>query len=120
MRALKRHPLLRIDLQEAYDWYEDQCPGLGTEFERDFKIHLRWLLQDASLYADLIPLIQKIDHYFSEQETATRNAHSMRQAIRKLRSGGNVLAIVPTGTRSLSGKLEGEAHEGIANTDYSF
>jgi hypothetical protein len=63
--------------------------------------------------ANLVPLVQKTDHYFSEQETATRNAHSMRQAIRKLRSGGNVLAIVPTGTRSLSGKLEGEAHEGV-------
>jgi hypothetical protein len=37
MRALKRHPLLRADLQEAYDWYEDRCPGLGTELEREFK-----------------------------------------------------------------------------------
>ena len=51
MRALKRHPLLRLDLQEAYNWYEDQCPGLGTEFERDFKSHIRRLPQDALLYA---------------------------------------------------------------------
>ena len=32
MRALIRHPLLRLDLQEAYDWYESRRSGLGEEF----------------------------------------------------------------------------------------
>ena len=51
MRALKRHPLPRLDLQEAYDWYEDQSRGLGTELERDFKNHIQALPEDAALYA---------------------------------------------------------------------
>lgn len=30
MRAPRRHPLIRADLQGAYDWYEDTQPGLGA------------------------------------------------------------------------------------------
>jgi hypothetical protein len=36
MPALKRHPLVRADLQIAYDWYEDEQPGLGGEFRDEF------------------------------------------------------------------------------------
>ena len=39
MNALRRHPLVRADLSEAINWYEDQQPGLGLDSAA--KIH--WL-----------------------------------------------------------------------------
>jgi plasmid stabilization system protein ParE len=51
MSALRQHPLLSADLQAAFDWYEDQQPGLGWEFQADFLLHLRNLPRDAQLYA---------------------------------------------------------------------
>jgi toxin ParE1/3/4 len=51
MPALKRHPLVSADLEEAFGWYEGQSPGLGWEFKDDFKIHVRSLSRDAHLYA---------------------------------------------------------------------
>ena len=32
MNALSFHPLVQADIQAAYDWYEQQRPGLGGEF----------------------------------------------------------------------------------------
>ena len=51
MSVLRRHPLLRADLSEAINWYEDQRPGLGMEFAADFLAHYRRLARDAQLYA---------------------------------------------------------------------
>ncbi len=51
MPALKRHPLVRADLQNAYDWYEDQLPGLGGEFREKFFHVYRKLGQGPLLYA---------------------------------------------------------------------
>ena len=51
MPALKRHPLVNADLQEAYNWYENQRPGLGWEFKDDFKSHVGKLSRGAQLYA---------------------------------------------------------------------
>lgn len=39
------------NLREAYDWHEDQQPGLGREFAADFLAHCRQLTRDARLYA---------------------------------------------------------------------
>ena len=51
MLALKRHPLVRADLQNAYDWYEDELPGLGGEFQQEFIRVYRKLGQGPLLYA---------------------------------------------------------------------
>jgi plasmid stabilization system protein ParE len=51
MSALRRHPLVRADISEAINWYEDQQPGLGLEFARDFLVHHRHLVRDAQLYS---------------------------------------------------------------------
>jgi plasmid stabilization system protein ParE len=51
MPALIRHPLVNADLRDAYDWYEDQQPGLGLEFTKDFLSRHRQLGRDAQLYA---------------------------------------------------------------------
>jgi plasmid stabilization system protein ParE len=36
MPALRKHPLVRVDLQKAYDWLEEQETGLGEKFQADF------------------------------------------------------------------------------------
>jgi toxin ParE1/3/4 len=51
MRALRRHPLVRADIADAINWYEDQQPGLGVEFARDLLVHYRHLVRDAEQYA---------------------------------------------------------------------
>jgi plasmid stabilization system protein ParE len=51
MSVLRRHPLVRADISEAFNWYEDQQPGLGLEFAADFLAHYRQLAHDAQLYA---------------------------------------------------------------------
>ena len=51
MSVLRRHPLVRADISEAINWYEDQQPGLGLEFAADFLSHYRHLGRDAQLYA---------------------------------------------------------------------
>lgn len=51
MSVLRRHPLVRADLSDATNWYEDQQPGLGMEFAADFLAHYRRLGRDALLYA---------------------------------------------------------------------
>ena len=51
MSGLRRHPLVRADISEAINWYEDQQPGLGLEFAGDFRFHYRQLSRNALLYA---------------------------------------------------------------------
>ena len=51
MLALKRHPLVRTDLHAAFDWYEDQRPGLGYEFAMEFRSALRRLRDGPLLYS---------------------------------------------------------------------
>ena len=50
MSVLRRHPLIRADISEAVNWYENQQPGLGLEFAVDFLYHYRQLVRDAQLY----------------------------------------------------------------------
>jgi toxin ParE1/3/4 len=51
MPVLVRHPLVKVDLRDAYGWYEDQQPSVGLEFAKDFLVHYRLLVRDAHLYA---------------------------------------------------------------------
>jgi plasmid stabilization system protein ParE len=61
MPALKRHPLVRADLQSAYDWYEDQLSGLGGEFRDEFFHVYRKLGQDPLLYAVRFANIRRLN-----------------------------------------------------------
>ena len=51
MPTLKRHPLVKADLQSAFEWYEDELPGLGGRFQVEFFRAYRKLQQGAQLYA---------------------------------------------------------------------
>jgi len=51
MPAPKRHPLVRADLQSAYNWYEDELPGLGNEFREEFLRACRKLGRQPFFYA---------------------------------------------------------------------
>jgi len=51
MLALRSHPLVRADLQEAFDWYEDQQPGLELEFTAEFRNCYRRLRQGPLLFS---------------------------------------------------------------------
>ena len=51
MSVLRRHPLVRADLSEAVNWYEEQQPGFGLEFTTDFLFHYRQLVRNAHLYS---------------------------------------------------------------------
>lgn len=51
MPTLKRHPLVRADLQHAYSWYEEELPGLGGEFREEFFRAYRKLQSGPQLYA---------------------------------------------------------------------
>src|SRR5437867_7580497 len=51
MSALRRHPLVRADISDAVNWYDDQQPGLGLDFVQDFLQCYRCLARDAQLYA---------------------------------------------------------------------
>jgi len=51
MSVLRRHPLVRADISDAINWYEDQRPGLGLEFFGEFLFHYRQLAHNPQLYA---------------------------------------------------------------------
>jgi plasmid stabilization system protein ParE len=51
MPALKRHPLVRADIEAAFNWYEDQQAGLGQDFLAELFAHYRRLPREAELYA---------------------------------------------------------------------
>jgi toxin ParE1/3/4 len=61
MPAPKRHPLVRADLQSAYDWYEDEIPGLGGEFREEFSRAYRKLGQRPLLYAVRFSGIRRVN-----------------------------------------------------------
>jgi hypothetical protein len=51
MNVLRKHPLVRADISDAINWYEDEQPGLGAASWEDFRAHYRILPRDAHLYA---------------------------------------------------------------------
>jgi len=61
MPALKSHPLVRIDLQTAFDWYEDERPGLGHEFQKEFHSAYQKLPKNAQLYAVRFSEIRRLN-----------------------------------------------------------
>ena len=61
MPAPKRHPLVRADLQSAYDWYEDELPGLGSEFREEFSRAYRKLGQRPLHYAVRFSGIRRVN-----------------------------------------------------------
>jgi plasmid stabilization system protein ParE len=61
MPTLKRHPLVRADLQSAYAWYEDELPGLGSEFRAEFIRSYRKLGQQPLLYAVRFSGIRRVN-----------------------------------------------------------
>ena len=44
---------------EAYDWYEAQSQGLGSEYEAALELQLRRLEQAPLLYAEILPGIRR-------------------------------------------------------------
>jgi plasmid stabilization system protein ParE len=61
MNVPRRHPLVRADISDAVNWYEDRQPGLGAEFIEDFLAHYRWLARDAQLYAVLFADVRRLN-----------------------------------------------------------
>jgi len=51
MNVVRRHPLVRADLRDAFHWYEDQRPGLGMDFASEFLLHFRALLRRPQLFS---------------------------------------------------------------------
>lgn len=51
MLPLKKHRLLAIDVQSAYDWYQAKQPGLGTDFLEDFRRTYRRVRKSPLLYS---------------------------------------------------------------------
>jgi len=48
-------------LRDAYDWYEDQQPGLGLEFAKDFLSHYHHLVHDPQLYAVRFAKVRRLN-----------------------------------------------------------
>src|SRR5438309_1221052 len=51
MRKLEQHWLVRFDIQDAYRSYKAKQPDLGRRFNRELRVLLRRLPNDALLYA---------------------------------------------------------------------
>jgi toxin ParE1/3/4 len=51
MLPVKRHPLVRADIQSAYNWYETKQLGLGGEFIEDFRRAYHRLQQSPAFYS---------------------------------------------------------------------
>jgi toxin ParE1/3/4 len=47
------------ELGEAYEWYETQSPGLGSEFELAFELQLKRLEQVPRLYPEILPGVRR-------------------------------------------------------------
>ena len=43
------------EIGEAFEWYEEQSQGLGTEFELAFELQLKRLEQVPFMYAEILP-----------------------------------------------------------------
>ena len=47
------------EIGEAFDWYEKQCEGLGSEFELAFELQLKRLEQVPFSYPEIIPGVRR-------------------------------------------------------------
>ena len=47
------------EIGDAFDWYEEQSQGLGSEFELAFELQLKRLEQVPLLYAEIIPDVRR-------------------------------------------------------------
>lgn len=47
------------EVGEAYEWYEAQSQGLGSEYEAALELQLRRLEQAALLYTEILPGIRR-------------------------------------------------------------
>lgn len=47
------------EIGEAFDWYEEQSKGLGSEFELAFELQLKRLEQVPLLYPEVIPKVRR-------------------------------------------------------------
>lgn len=47
------------EVGEAYDWYEAQSQGLGSEYEAALELQLRRLEQAPLLYPEILPSIRR-------------------------------------------------------------
>jgi plasmid stabilization system protein ParE len=47
------------EVGEAFDWYEKQSKGLGSEFELAFELQLKRLEQVPLLYAEIMPGVRR-------------------------------------------------------------
>ena len=61
MPAIKRHPLVRVDLQSTFDWYEDKRPGLGREFQEDFRAAYRRVAENPTRYAIRLASVRRVN-----------------------------------------------------------
>jgi plasmid stabilization system protein ParE len=47
------------EIGEAFDWYEEQSAGLGSEFELAFELQLKRLEQVPLLYSEIFPGVRR-------------------------------------------------------------
>ncbi|MDD4943916.1 MAG: type II toxin-antitoxin system RelE/ParE family toxin [Rhodoferax sp.] len=47
------------EIGEAFEWYEEQSKGLGSEFELAFELQLKRLEQVPYLYPEIIPGVRR-------------------------------------------------------------
>ena len=48
-----------LEVGEAYEWYESQSQGLGSEFELAFELQLKRLEQVPLLYTEVLPGVRR-------------------------------------------------------------
>jgi plasmid stabilization system protein ParE len=51
MLPLKKHRLVVVDVQSAYDWYQTKQLGLGADFLEDFRRTYRRIRKSPLLYS---------------------------------------------------------------------
>ena len=61
MLPVTRHPLVRADIQSAYDWYQSKQPGLGEEFIEDFRRAYQRLRQSPEFYSVRFSNIRRLN-----------------------------------------------------------
>lgn len=47
------------EVGEAYEWYEAQSPGLGSEFSIAFELQIKRLEQVPLLYPEIVPDVRR-------------------------------------------------------------
>ncbi len=61
MPAPKRHRLVKADLRNAYNWYEDQLPGMGREFREEFRHAYRKTGRNPLIYSVRFSNIRRVN-----------------------------------------------------------